>query len=922
MDTTELKFLGDWSVWAGVPVALLVAAIAWRLYWRESRERKDALRWILPTLRAAAIFWLLLILTGPVMHHRKTVGEVARILLFVDASASMNARDEQMEPGRKLLIAQQLGWLHGNKVDPALRQASVLIGSANQRISSVRLEMTGVELHELATALAGDLSGVADQLQKLQGGVWPGGSPPVDRFNRDLINPAAALPKLDPQKLNTQKVIIDITKLGKAASDWNNDINQALSAEVQRLVDGGDSAVASALVKFDTMSRWERAEGLLLEGRANLLGALAGHHRVELSALKDNQAELVWYPRPGDSQGAIDLPASFRSIPTNQATDLAAGITARIEDVRDGERAAVVLLSDGQHNSGTSPQQLAKMLGNRGLPVFTVALGSPTRPVDLAIMEVKAPDTVFHEAGVKGEVLLKDDVPVGRPFTLRIEHEGKKLWERTLTTEANPTRTVPFEFPIKDLVATERAKQDKDLKFGMLPMSLQVIASTVDGERNTTNNLARLLFSAITEKPKVLIVEGRPRWEYRYLRNLFERDQRWEVNSLLAGSGGEERPWVRGKQPGQFPPDRESLYAYQLIVFGDVPLSMVRAEELEWMHDFVERRGGGMIFIDGRQVQHVNYSQTPLGPLLPVQWQEAPLAGLGVKLTLKATSGARSALSLISDETRNKELWNALPAPRWVAAAKALPGTETLMDASLGGRNVAALVFRRFGAGRVLYSGFDESWRWRYDVGDLYHQKFWNQISKWIMEPPYPVEDKYAALDTGPSNYAPGDRAEIRVRLQDAQGRLLLKAKAVALLHRNGQRVAAVALEPDQNVGGTFRGRTPPLEPGDYEVSLQVDGLPAEELKARTEFHVAPQGAPELAQLHANEELLRQMAFNSGGEFYREEDASRLLQRLEPLSEGKIVESEDVLWQSWWWFTPLIVFLTLEWALRKRAGML
>jgi hypothetical protein len=29
-----------------------------------------------------------------------------------------------------------------------------------------------------------------------------------------------------------------------------------------------------------------------------------------------------------------------------------------------------------------------------------------------------------------------------------------------------------------------------------------------------------------------------------------------------------------------------------------------------------------------------------------------------------------------------------------------------------------------------------------------------------------------------------------------------------------------------------------------------------------------------------------------------------------------------VLWQSWWWFIPIVLLLTLEWILRKRAGML
>ena len=36
-----------------------------------------------------------------------------------------------------------------------------------------------------------------------------------------------------------------------------------------------------------------------------------------------------------------------------------------------------------------------------------------------------------------------------------------------------------------------------------------------------------------------------------------------------------------------------------------------------------------------------------------------------------------------------------------------------------------------------FYMGFDESWRWRYEVADLYHQRFWNQLKTRVMERPF-----------------------------------------------------------------------------------------------------------------------------------------------------------------------------------------
>ena len=109
---------------------------------------------------------------------------------------------------------------------------------------------------------------------------------------------------------------------------------------------------------------------------------------------------------------------------------------------------------------------------------------------------------------------------------------------------------------------------------------------------------------------------------------------------------------------------------------------------------------------------------------------------------------------------------------------------------------------------------------------------------------------------------------------------------------------------------------------GDWRVTVEVTGFAEDQIKAQTTFKVEPPDTGEMALLTANEPLLAQVADDSGGRFVREEDAGRLPAMLEPLSAGQIVESETALWQSYWWFLPMIGALGLEWWLRKRAGMI
>src|SRR5205823_5307795 len=122
---------------------------------------------------------------------------------------------------------------------------------------------------------------------------------------------------------------------------------------------------------------------------------------------------------------------------------------------------------------------------------------------------------------------------------------------------------------------------------------------------------------------------------------------------------------------------------------------------------------------------------------------------------------------------------------------------------------------------------------------DLYHQRFWNQIANAMTEPPFAVRDKFVSLDAGAITYEPGESADIRVRLRDAQGRPAQNASVEAVLFRDGKKVATIKLAPDENSGGLYRGRTGELQPGRYEVGVQSAAIPERDTQARTEFEVA-----------------------------------------------------------------------------------
>jgi hypothetical protein len=259
-------------------------------------------------------------------------------------------------------------------------------------------------------------------------------------------------------------------RLGNALERWRSELSTMFAKTLEDAGKDGASSVKQALQKFDTIPRWQRLQSLLMsETQQNLLATLAQNHAVELSVLEGETARKVW--QPGTREPALPKP-------TSAITNLGAGLKAMLGTGQPEEqRGAVVLFSDGQHNSGDSPVEVAKVLAGRQMPIHTVGLGSQSQPPDLAILKVEGPTSVFKGDRVRGAITLKDDVRAGQPFTVAIKDGDRVLWEQKLTTEGRGRRTVSFDFPISDIAQAKLVGQRAGVQTSAIPVEVAVSVS-------------------------------------------------------------------------------------------------------------------------------------------------------------------------------------------------------------------------------------------------------------------------------------------------------------------------------------------------------------------------------------------------------------------------------------------------------------
>ncbi|MEQ9407955.1 MAG: hypothetical protein RIK87_09530 [Fuerstiella sp.] len=979
---TSVRFVGALPLWPGLLLAVLVAIISWRFYRRESLDLPARLRWSLPLLRSLAFALGILILTGPVLHHRQTIGELGRVKLYVDASASMTLRDQHMSVGRKLLVAEQLGWLAPGKVDTRLIELADELFLAGKRLLTVissqddqqnttmqpgALPASPTKGQPSDVLAAAEIQQIQKKLLSIQTRVP---EPLLDQFTTEVLRPvndlaerARETPGETPGEPVSDDDMAHLRQVVSACERVEQDVRQTFEATVSDRVASGDEAIASALVLFDEHPRWRRIELGLTDSSADVLARLQQKHDVEIFVLSGPEAVLKPLPvSPVNSSAGNAARWSLLSVADGGSgqrqtefanlTDLSSGLvgsqqglladvtatttavgaeTVAAEEVAvegttaalsDLPQTALVLLSDGQHNAGPSPLQTARVLGAQGLRFYCVSVGATRQAPDLALIEVEHPSMVFQKDLVRGVMVISDQMPAGRPFVAQISHDDQVLWSQQLLTQNIRERRIEFEFGIEELVDRVGTQLSSEVRQHALPLALEAALAPLADESETENNRRTIRLAAITENHRVLLLDGRSRWETRYLRNVFERDDQWHIDSIIAGPGTDDMTLPRGDGNNQFPTDRDSLFRYDLIIFGEISPELFTEQEFTWLREFVTVRGGGMVFIDGQRGVLRELNAQNLATLIPVEWRPDVITARPGTLQLTDRGAAHSALKLQVDEQQNRRFWTELPPPHNLIAAEALPGAEILAEINVGDKQYPALVTHRVGAGRVLYLAFDETWRWRYKAADTWHQRIWNQLAGFVIPPPFAVSDEFVSIDSGPVSYDFGDAVDLRIRLLGLDGKPVSDGSTEALVWRDGRVVARVTLDADPTVPGIYRGRSAALPQGDYEVSVRAAGFSESVLKARTQFVVRAPESNERAETAANEELLKQMAEASGGRYLREEQMGELPDLLSPLSSGRVVESESLLWQSYWWFAAIVMLLTAEWLLRKRAGLL
>jgi hypothetical protein len=712
------------------------------------------------------------------------------------------------------------------------------------------------------------------------------------------------------------------------------------------------SAFEKLCARVDELTRSQIAERILSANGVRLLPRLTAKHEVELLGFHQE----AWQLKPNQLEELFRAPADKSA---SGFTDLRLPLVRAIERSAPGQSKVlgIVLLTDGQHNTGEPPTAKAAELGERHVPVYPIALGSRRPPPDAAMVSVQAPNAVFKDVDTVVEATFKITGLPAQDFRVELSRTGRegknKLAERIVHHQG------------KDRTYTESFSLRMD-ETGMQALSASVQpVNPATKEIHTDNNSRSTTVSVADDKANVLLIDGEARWEYHFLATALKRDRTLKVESVvfhqprLNESLTPDELKKIGLPRQQLPDGPNALAEFDCIILGDVEVEQLPLAERQRLEQYVANRGGTLVILAGKRSIPLAYPETDangetdsLRKLLPIESPRvvAPIEGFSVTLT-KAGKETKF-LEMDTDLVKNTSIWQGLPRHYWAVVGDAKPGATTLAQATSletvkRANEVSAsplIVTQNYGFGRVLFVGLDSTWRWRYRVGDAYHHAFWGAAIRWAAsDKPLLTSNDFIRFGTPQPIYSREEDVKIVAHLNEELGPIkpnLLAAARVVKSGKGSESERAVALVPLSQRAAQPRvleGQVRGLPPGEYAIELEMPeyadkllakagptgkpntGEPGKPMRAP--FTVRPPESKEMLDLETRWPLLEEMAAKSGGKVFTPEEAGQLVDLLVHKSVPYSERYEQKLWQWWVVLALVLAFLTIEWAGRKLAGL-
>lgn len=588
--------------------------------------------------------------------------------------------------------------------------------------------------------------------------------------------------------------------------------------------------------------------------------------------------------------------------------------------------AGLVLVTDGGDHDSEALDDALLGLRAEGIPVYVVGTGLEKIVPDIQVDRVEVPQSVTRGSTMMASAVIAHAGVNSRRITVNVEEDGRILATQEVQlagADGNSSVQIPVTLPDAGMRA------------------LRVRVPVQDGEIITENNHADAFVRVRDGREKILYFEGQPRYDVAFMRRAIAPDENLQL--VVLQRTGEDRYFRQDVDSGDelsggFPQSREELFEYRGLIIGSVDAGTFTPDQLRMIGDFVDRRGGGVLFLGGPlALAEGGYATSALSSIIPVELETAPPVRAGqtrfwtrvkVAPTREGLTHPAVMLAPVTPDSDEDEAlitpWEDLPELETVNALRApRPGATVLLSGrstELPRGEQAVLAFQRYGAGVSALLAVQDLWVWQMDYSisleDQTHERFWRQLLRWLIQE---VPDPLTA-NAVRNRVAPEEPVDLVANLVSEEYLPVNDARVIARVVDPVGGEREVTLTWNLSKDGEYLGTFTPEMTGPYEVEiLASDGerqlvAPPIRIEAGVLDEEVRSGA-----MRGN--LLRRIAMETGGDFFTLDNLDGLPEALQYSGRGTVIQEQLDLWDLPLFFFLLVGLLSAEWLLRRKGGL-
>jgi len=626
--------------------------------------------------------------------------------------------------------------------------------------------------------------------------------------------------------------------------------------------------------------------------------------------------------------------------PDGAATNVAAAIDGALdESCVQGQ--AILLLSDGAHNaSGGTPAVREAVTKARVLaaPVYVHTIGG-----EAAIDDLEVALNLPQELGFVGQRV---------PVTVTVSQRGNRAGSTTLSLLRDGQVVETRDVTVMSDGSTEEQFDVSEEQAGLYRYEIRSKPSP--NEVTAVNNTAALLLRVVDQPVRVLLLEGKPYWDTKFLVRTLAADPSIELVSIVkmaegrllqrtvtvvrnegeppdpsSGTNGQEGEeagspalqsdqWVIRQDAASILADPEALATYQIVILGRSADDFLSEEAVIELNKWLAEGNGSLVCFRGSPSSEISQR---LGQLMPVRWTPTSETRFRVQLT-----EAGRALRWLPPAKGRNDVFASLPqlaSVNRIDRPKPLATVLATTTAAGTGQAVPVVAYQPVGNGRVVVVEGAGMWRWAFlppgqQAGDEVYGLLWRSLTRWLVSNVGLLPSQRLALRTDRVTFGTDESVTATLLLRKGEDEADLPQ--IELTGPDDQKTGSFEPVPLGEHLGEYQVRFGQLPEGRYVA--RVAGVDSDEIGAATWFDVRG-NLTERLDVNARPDLMKQIAIGSGGEVLEQVTPGPLAGRFEEHLRRTQPERtmQAAAWDRWWILVGAFLLWGTTWGLRRWSGL-